>query len=275
MASMRSLVALLFLTAALAIRHETTPPTEVAPPDAQRVAQDAANLEVLKKLFGKLDIEDEEDASSQIHYDEEDDAFLGVVSKLLQAIEESEDGSVAKETLVQAARNEEFPHFEEFVGSLVTEADEDGDEALNAKEKEEFVEGLRMHVAHEVFGRDDGETDAAVGKILEILAEGAGGGVTKQSLVEAAETHFHPELSELVAEIFEDADENADGVLDKDEVKAFTSLFEEVLMGSGSSGDEESDEDEDEEGDGDEETDAADPAKQAEAEGEADEATAE
>lgn len=39
-----------------------------------------------------------------------------------------------------------------------TEADEDGDEALNAKEKEEFVEGLRMHVAHEVFGRDDGET---------------------------------------------------------------------------------------------------------------------
>lgn len=50
-------------------------------------------MEVLKKLFGKLDIEDEEDASSQIHYDEEDDAFLGVVSKLLQAIEESEDVS--------------------------------------------------------------------------------------------------------------------------------------------------------------------------------------
>jgi len=209
-AAMRWLVTLLFLTAALAIHHETSPPAEAAPADDKRVAQDAANLEILKRLFGKLD--DAEDESSQMHFDEEDDAFLGVVSKLLQAIEESEDGSVAKETLVQAARNEEFPHFEEFVGALVTEADEDGDKALNAMEKEEFVESFRMHLAYEVFRREGGETDAAVEKILEILAEGAGGGFTKQSLAEAAETHFHPRLSELVSEIFEDADKNADGV---------------------------------------------------------------
>lgn len=79
-----------------------------------------------------------------------------------EVLEKSGEADLGKQELVEAAHHEEFGHFESFVSELFAEADHDGDSRLNKKENGEFLESLRLHVVREVFGREDGEEDAAL-----------------------------------------------------------------------------------------------------------------
>lgn len=91
------------------------------------------------------------------------------------------------------------------------EVDEDQDGALNSEETNQFVDALRSHVAHAVYGGGGDEADQAVLRVLRVLSDSPEGDIKKDHLGEAAVTHFFPELLELVHELFDESDQERGG----------------------------------------------------------------
>lgn len=222
------------------------------------------NTEVLERLFARTSLGDAagpapeagggeaggaEEGGVAIHFNAEDDAFMGVVAKILALIEGSADGRVEKAAISAAAVHEEYPEFVGFVEHLFSHADADGDGSLTAEEAQHLIELLRTHVASSVMGLGSEEFDEAVGGIFELLSEAPEGGITKEALLKAATSEEHPELLEVAEELFAQADQDGDGVLDEAEAELFADLLEDYIgddSSAGSSGDDEADESADE-----------------------------
>lgn len=74
-----------------------------------------------------------------------DDAFLGIVARILDIVEQADGANIAKSDIEEASRQEDYPEFRGFVEELFGDADADGDQELNEEEASCQHSGCRQH----------------------------------------------------------------------------------------------------------------------------------
>mmetsp|Transcript_98312 Transcript_98312/g.283699 ORF Transcript_98312/g.283699 Transcript_98312/m.283699 type:complete len:275 (-) Transcript_98312:133-957(-) len=92
----------------------------------------------------------------------------------------------------------------------------------------------RKHSEHQLlyFGEGDEVFLSAVSRMLDILDGRRGGLTSKEELAQAAHHDQHPELEEVVRDLFAKADVDRDGGLDDREASSFKHLLRAYMTGS-------------------------------------------
>jgi len=199
-----------------------------APPAAAPSQAERAKL--LERLFAPVDDEESAMDWSKEEFTKEADAFIGVAARILVILDAAGEGGARREAVVAAASHAEHPDFAEFVNATFAEADQDGDASLSKQEAEDFMEMMKAQAAYMLFGHGRDEFSEAIGNIVGLLEEKADKGITLEQLREVATTEDTSDLVKLVNDLFPEADEDDDGVLNKAEAAKFRELLEEAIF---------------------------------------------
>mmetsp|Transcript_5167 Transcript_5167/g.14803 ORF Transcript_5167/g.14803 Transcript_5167/m.14803 type:complete len:271 (+) Transcript_5167:87-899(+) len=157
-----------------------------------------------------------------------DEAYLCLVSNFLAVFDGLRATALGRPELLEAARDDNFPNFQELVASIFAYADRNADGVLDAAEAETFASLMREHVARA--RADCGNMFSVLATIYKMLHEVRHNVVPFDRLVVEAVGLRAPELLNSVVEFFRAADADGDGCLDAVEGDAFAALLDDRYL---------------------------------------------
>jgi len=210
------------------LRHPQEDEVEGGDAAGSAVRPHFEHFHVLDQLFGSDGSQTHGSGHPPLLNSTRVDDFLGMISRILAAVDDSRGSVVSRQMLVDAAWEDDYPEFANFIGLVFDEVDKDRAESLSGNETQQFLDSLREYVGITLF-RNDNALEAAVQSLLLVTVRQGDRGVSKEDLLGAFSHEDVPDLHTLVEALFTQVAADADGVLRGEQVREFLGLLDAAL----------------------------------------------